>query len=249
VILPNLLLIAASAVGPQDAASPAQDASEHARVEVIRCRERVEADGNHTITLETATLLRTAAAVASFGQIALPYVDGYGDITYESVAIDKADGRHVDVANGLVEDVNPYGVTDTSIAADIHFKKLTVPGLEPGDRLSYRVVFTQKPLAPGSIFGGMKFSQLPGDPLQTYELDLPRNAPIRVSLREGLGTTWEDVPAGPDRLVRRLSLKVERPKPEKPVDKRALTELDVIFTSFSSWGDVGRWWWGLSRDA
>jgi hypothetical protein len=49
VTLPSLLLIVASAVGPQDAASPAQDASENACVEVIRCRERLDADGNHTV--------------------------------------------------------------------------------------------------------------------------------------------------------------------------------------------------------
>ena len=100
----------------------------------------VEGDGSFARTVEVRVLLRTANGVGEFGQIGSPYVDGYGDVAFEKVVIEKADGRIVEVNNGLVEDVIPFGVTQTSIAADIRFKKMTIPGLEPGDSLFCRMV-------------------------------------------------------------------------------------------------------------
>src|SRR5688572_8074493 len=177
----------------------------------LRYSDRIEADGRRHSSQEVRVLLRDGAAVAQFGQIGIPYVDGLGEVLFENVAIEKADGRRIEVSNGLVEDVNPFGVSGTSIAADVRFKKLTIPGLEPGDHLSYRVVLRQKPLAPGRIFGEMKFPGMISDPLQVYELDLPRDAGIAVELDEGLGLSWEVLPGPPDRLVRRLSVRPKRP--------------------------------------
>jgi len=62
----------------------------------------------------------------------MPYVDGYGDVLFDDVAIEKADGRRIQVTNGLVEDVNSFGIRGSSVAADVRLKKRTIPGLEPG---------------------------------------------------------------------------------------------------------------------
>lgn len=145
-------------------------------------------------------LLRDAAAVSKFGQIGMPYVDGFGEVTFAKVTIEKPDGRRIDATNGPVESINPFGVTESSLAADIRFKKLTVPSLEPGDRLSYRIALRQRPLAPGRICGEMKFPWMIGDPAQTYELDLPRAAGVAVELRNDLGVVWEEIPGPPELL-------------------------------------------------
>jgi tetratricopeptide (TPR) repeat protein len=233
----------AVAVVPQAAPAPTDAGNESACYELLRWRERIESDGSSTFTLDQKLLLTTAAAVTQYGQFAVPYTEGYGDVQFENIVIEKPDGRTVEVRNAVVEDAATTG---------IRYKKLTIPGLEPGDRLSYRVVSREKPLAPGHVFGQRKFNPAAGDPVQTYELDLPRSATIHVRLREGLGATWEDVPAPADRLVRRLSVKVERPGPDwKKVTKamiRSWTEPDVMFTSFHSWAEVGRWWWAASRE-
>lgn len=110
----------------------------------------------------------------------------------------------------------------------------------------------QRPLAPGRIFGEAKFTPAVSDPVQSYEFDLPRDTPINVRLRDGLGAVWEEIPAPPDRIVRRLNLRVARPaeRPEGPTEEetRAWSEPDVIFTNFKSWEEVGQWWWALSKD-
>jgi tetratricopeptide (TPR) repeat protein len=244
-----VLLLAATAVQAQATAPAAGDPGGVARVERLRCHERVESDGTHAITLDLAVFLPTPAALASFGQIAWPYLVGLSEVAFEDVRIEKPDGRRTDVTNGLLEDVNPFGVTDTAKFADLHFKKMTVAGLEPGDRLSYRIVSNQKPLTPGTIFGGFTFFNWPGTPVQTYELDLPKASSIRTRIRERLKGTWEDVPSAPDRFVRKLTFRPERDGADASGAVQAGPgDLDVVFTGFSSWGDVARWWWDFSRE-
>ncbi len=214
-------------------------------------RDRVDTGGAFTRRIDGRVFLRTPAAVQALGQIQFPYVVGYGEVAFEDIVVSKPDGRRVEVKGALIEDLNPFGVTVGPLAADMHVKKLTIPGLEPGDRLSYRVVQRQKPLTPGAVFGELRMPYLAGDPVQTYELDLPRGSALRVRVRPGLGAAWEDVASAPDRVVRRLNVKVPRPDPSAKVTKKLLAEWsdpDVIFTSFASWSEVARWWWDLSRD-
>jgi Flp pilus assembly protein TadD len=219
--------------------------------EALTYRDRVETGGQFSRTVEVRVLLRTPAAVSAFGQLESPYVVGYGEVAFEEVTIEKPDGHRVEVKNGLLEDVNPFGLTAMPVASDVRYKKLTLPGLAPGDRLTYRIVLRQKPLATGFAFGEMKLPPMLGDPVQVYELDLPRDGAIRVRLRPSLGATWENVASTADRVVRRLRLRVPGPDPDAKVTKKLLNEWaepDVIFTSFATWNEVARWWWSLSSD-
>jgi len=234
------------------AAKAEVQSGDYAQIDTLRVRQRVEADGTRETTVRIGVLLRTSAAVAAFGQVGFPYVDGFGEVSFDDVVVKKADGRLVTPKDLKPEDINPFGVSGLPIAADIRVRKLTIPGLEPGDRLSYRAVMRQRPLTPGKVFGDSKFIPMVSDPLQVLELDLPRDASINVRLREGLGAAWEDVPSPPDRIVRRLALRVPQPpeRPEGPseAEARAWSEPDVMYTNFKSWEDVGQWWWALSKD-
>ncbi len=106
-------------------------AGDYVTIDRLRYRDRIEADGRSERSTEMKILLRDGAAVAQFGQVAAPYVDGYGDAAFEDVVIEKPGGRRIEVTNGVLEDVNPFGITGSSISADVRFKKLTIPGLEP----------------------------------------------------------------------------------------------------------------------
>jgi tetratricopeptide (TPR) repeat protein len=246
-----LAAIGVSSDAADDPQAAARDAaSDSIRFDLVRYRDRIEEDGSSSRTLEARVFLRSAAAVAELGQIAVPYVDGLGQVQIEKLVVEKPDGRAVDARNATVEDINPFGITGTSNFADVRIKKVTVPGLEPGDLLSYQFVIRQKPLTPGRIFGEMKLMPALGDPVQSYELDLPRKADVQVRLRDGLGAAWQEVSAPPDRFVRKLALSVARPSPDKTPDKaqvQAWSEPDVTFTNFRTWPEVARWWWELSR--
>jgi tetratricopeptide (TPR) repeat protein len=244
-----LLFLAAPAIAQAPGAPGTVD---FVKFDRLQYRDRIESDGRFERSQEVTIVLRDGAAVAAFGQIGMAYVDGYGEVVFDSVVIEKADGRRIEVKDAPVEDINPFGVTGTSIAADVRFKKITIPGLEPGDRLSYRAALRQKPLSPGRIFAEMKFPGMTSDPLQVYELDLPRDPRIAVELAKDLGAAWEEVPGPPDRLVRRLSVRPKRPDfgTEGPTDAEleALHQPDVVLSNFRSWSEVAEWWWGVAKD-
>jgi hypothetical protein len=248
-----LAATAALAAASDDVAGKAIDSvSDPVRFDLARYRDRVGDDGSATRTFEARILLRTAAAVTEHGQILVPYIAGLGQVEIEKLLVEKPSGRSVDAKSATVEDINPFGITGTSTEADIRIKKVTVPGLEPGDVLSYQFVVRQKPLTPGRIFGEMKLLPAMGDPIQSYELDLPRKAGVQVRLREGLGAAWDDVPAPADRIVRKLALSVPRPgaddKPPDRATREGWSEPDVLYSNFGSWPEVAAWWSELARD-
>lgn len=251
-LLPLIALHAALLSNAQAAAATPEANGEYLAFETFRVRVRVENDGKQQTSLEVRVLLRTSAAVAQFGQLGLSYIDGFGEVSFEDVAIQKPDGRTVEPKDLKPEDINPFGSSGLPIAADVRVRKVTLPGLEPGDRLSYRVVLRQRPLLPGRVFGEGKLVPLLGDPVQSYELDLPSDPSIQVRLRSGLGAAWESVASPTLREVKRLSLRVPRPteRPDGPTeaDIEAATEPDIIFTNFKSWEDLGRSWWDLAKD-
>jgi tetratricopeptide (TPR) repeat protein/transglutaminase-like putative cysteine protease len=232
--------------------APPTPAADYLTFEEVRYSDKIESDGRVERVQHVKVLVRDAAAVAELGQIGMAYVDGYADVRFEDIIIEKPDGKRIEVKNGVVEDINPFGMTGTAAAADVRFKKLTLPGLEPGDRLSYRVVIAQRPLVPGRVFGEVKLAPLPSEPTQVYELDVPRDPGITVELRKDLGASWEDVPGPADRIKRRLTLRPRRPDFGKQGPTEAQTESllqpDVLFTTFRSWNEVAEWWWALSKD-
>ena len=237
-------------VAPTQAAGPTTRPGAH-QYERLRYSDRLDKDGTLLRIVDVQVKLNTAQGVAEFGQIGHAYLVGYGEVQFEEVAIEKADGRRIAVTNGLVEDVNPFGVTATSLPADLHYKRLTIPGLEAGDRLSYGTSARQKPLSPRIVFGETQLWPTAGSLVQVYELDVPRDMALTVRLRKDLGADWEVVPSSSDRLVRRLSLAVPPPDPAATLTKEArerLAEPEVMFTSFRSWNEVASWWWNLSKD-
>jgi transglutaminase-like putative cysteine protease/Flp pilus assembly protein TadD len=244
----TLVLAAQLAQPSPGAASP----GDYVRYESFDVRMRIEKDGFEEREIRAVQLLRTVEAVRELGQLQFPYFDGQDEVVVDEVSIQKPDGRSVAPKDLVPEVVNPFGVNSRSLSPDFRVHTVTVPGVEPGDRLSYRVVWRRRPLTPGTAFAQLSLLPLPGDPEQRLELDLPRDSPVRARLRDGLGAAWEEVPAAPDRLVRRLRLRVPRPdygpKGPTPAQRAARLVSDLVITSFGSLDEVARWWWALSKD-
>jgi tetratricopeptide (TPR) repeat protein len=241
---PVVLLLALAVASPSD--------SQPARFEFIRTRDRFDADGASERVQEARVHVRDSAGVAQFGQIAVPYVDGYGDVVFDALVIEKPDGRRIEVTAPVVEDLNPFGITALPVPADLKLKRLIVPGLEPRDRFSWRITVRQKPIFPAHVFGEMQFMKAGFAAEQAYELDLPADRQIAVRLRPGLGPAWEDVSSPPGRRIRRLTVRDAdtaggRQDATEESDTAEL-EPDVIFSSFRTWTEVGRWWWQLAQD-
>jgi tetratricopeptide (TPR) repeat protein len=208
-------------------------------------RDRVEEDGTSVRVTERTVHARNPLGVSMLGQIGGLYLAENGQVAFEQVVITKPDGRRVTVPGGAAEDINPFGLSGTT-ASDIRFRRLTIPGLETGDRLEFRIAVRTRPLFPGIVTGEMSFELDPAvAPTQVFELDLPASRPVAVRLREGFPGRLETLPSAEGRVVRRL-VREKSAAPEKA--EEATGDPDLLYTSFKSWPEVGRWWWSLSRD-
>jgi tetratricopeptide (TPR) repeat protein/transglutaminase-like putative cysteine protease len=248
-----LTLALALALAAQAAAlpTPVEPAPSY-RYESVRTHIRLEKDGFEERQIRSVVLLGSAEAVREFGQIGFPFAEGQDEVVIDEISVQKPDGRTIEPKDLLPEVVNPLGVNSLGVGPDVRIRKVTVPGLEPGDRLSARIVLRHRPITPGTTFTRLAINPLLGDPEQVVELDLPRDSPVRVRLREQLKATWEDLPARADRQVRRLRLRVPQPdygsKGPTAAERAARQAPDLVLSSFASWDEVSRWWWALSKD-
>jgi hypothetical protein len=85
--LPAVLLFIGGSVA-QVSGPPGDPSSDYVQYDLLSYRDRIEADGSSTRTMQTRVLLRTTTAVKEFGQIASSYVDGYGEVEFENVLIE-----------------------------------------------------------------------------------------------------------------------------------------------------------------
>ncbi|PYQ17380.1 MAG: hypothetical protein DMF80_00870, partial [Acidobacteria bacterium] len=242
----GLLCAAATSVAalaaPPSSMDAADDSKLPARIERLVVRDVLQADGSTSRSLEGLVSVRDAVGVSEFGQIGMPYIEGYGDVSFEEVAIEKPDGRRIEVKDGTTEDLNPLGMSSAPIPSDFRIRRLTVPGLSPGDHLSYRVITRHRPLFPNVVFGEFKFALEPAVAEQVYELDTPAGLDLSVRRRPEIGVEWEDRPSPPGRRVRRLAMRAPIAVPDgaSAADAEALAEPDVLYTSFRSWDQLAR---------
>jgi tetratricopeptide (TPR) repeat protein len=231
--------------GPQS--TPA-DSQLPAQIERMAVRDTLERDGRIERTTDVRVLVRDPSGVAQFGQIGGPFIEGLGEVGFDRLAIEKPDGRRLAVENGKVEDLNPFGMSAAPVAADFRFRRLTIPGLEPGDRLTYRITLRQKPLIPSVSAGEFKFIVGPIASEQVYELDTPSDLRLNVWRSPDVGADWEELAVSGGRSLRRLSLRAPIAIPKGNLPSDVLVAPDVIYSTFRSWEEVGKWWWGASRD-
>jgi len=251
VVLALVVFSSASPARPgQSGPSPATTADSQlpAQIERIAVRDTLERDGRIERTTDVRVLVRDPSGVAEFGQIGAPFIEGLGEVGFDRLAIEKPDGRRLAVENGKVEDLNPFGLSAAPVAADFRFRRLTVPGLEPGDRLTYRITVRQKPLIPSVSAGEFKFIVGPIASEQVYELDTPGDLRLNVWRRPDVGAEWEELAPSGGRSLRRLNLRAPIPIPKGNLPSDVLVAPDVIYSTFRSWEEVGKWWWGASRD-
>ena len=138
-LLPTLVLLADL---PAFQKAPSADGSRSSvLIERSLVQDRVEHDGALVRVITRTAFLRDPAGVAAFGQIGQAYIADHGEVAFEDVTIEKADGHRVPVSASAAEDINPFGMSGT-VPSDFRFRRLTIPGLEPGDRLHFRT--TQK---------------------------------------------------------------------------------------------------------
>jgi tetratricopeptide (TPR) repeat protein/transglutaminase-like putative cysteine protease len=256
--LVSVLPFLASPTHPALAASGAPPATPSTVIRNLATRIDVAPDGKFRTSTELTVALSDASAVERWGSLSLPYQVEVEEVRLTDLRVTKADGRERRLEIPASEDATLSGAFDGPVYTDIHVRHFTIPSLEAGDVLHYRIEEERRtPLAPGHFWTEHRFTRDAVVDDETLELLLPAGRRFIVKVRDGADI--ETVPfAVPDgrQAYRWRHRQTTVPEPTEAevaartaqfVRGRVLDPADVQVTSFPDWKAVAAWYSGLAR--
>ena len=204
-------------------------------------------DGTSRADLQVVINVLSEAGVQRFGQLVFAYNSSNQKLEVISVEIRKA-GSSSFTSASAVRDVAPFGSGGAPAYSDYREKRVTVPGLRPGDTVAYHIARTiTMPLAPDHFWFEHDFVKDAIVLDEQLEISVPRNNAIKLKTEPGAD------PVISDETERRIyRWKRSRPTREGKAEKnKRLSESqvpDVQLTTFENWEDVGRCYAPLVRE-
>jgi tetratricopeptide (TPR) repeat protein len=247
----------ASATPPKTAADYAQEpiVYEHKRAVL-----RYENDGSGTNEVFVRMRVNTAAGLQKAGQLILNYNAANERLEIRSIHVVKPDGSATTVPPSAVQDLTAPVAREAPVYTDAMEKHVTIPSIAVGDVVEYSVFHTFQPLAAGQF---LQTWDLVSDAIsldEQVELNVPRDRAVKLKSPPGVEPTVSD--DGDRRVYHWKASNLETPKVDfQSAMKRAkfdpatllrgapqLEGRRILFSTFQSWDDVGRWYAGLEHD-
>src|SRR5258708_7386593 len=233
-------------------ANPTQDKSDYSQepyvFERFVTQVAFQKDGTSRGDLQVVINVLSEAGVQRFGQLVFAYNSSNQKLEVISVEIRKA-GSSSFTSASAVRDVAPFGSGGAPAYSDYREKRVTVPGLRPGDTVAYHIARTiTMPLAPDQFWFEHDFVKDAIVLDEQLEISVPRNSAIKLKTEPGAD------PVISDETERRIyRWKRSRPAREgkAPEKNKRLFESqvpDVQITTFENWDEVGRCYAPLVRE-
>jgi len=226
-------------------------------IELLETRARFESDGSGLRELHVVVQLRSEAGARQFSQLAFEYNRAFEQLEIHGLRVQHASGGSMEILPGAIGDRTVSAAQDAPAYQDVREKFVHAAGLEPGDRLEYRVVTTwvHPPFAPDFFFSH-SFGEESNVAKENLELNLPagRQAALRTAPGLPAPVTERGGTGAGARVVYRWSLS----EPQKLHDNKEAGDTghataDVTVTTFASWAEVaqrvGRFFAGQSKPA
>jgi hypothetical protein len=205
-------------------------------------------DGTSRADLQVVINVLSEADVQRFGQLVFAYNSSNQKLEVISVEIRKA-GSSSFTSASAVRDVAPFGSGGAPAYSDYREKRVTVPGLRPGDTVAYHIARTITiPLAPDQFWFEHDFVKDAIVLDEQLEISVPRNSTVKLRTEPGAD------PVISDETERRIyRWKISRPTREGKAPKKnkwaSESQVpDVQITTFENWEDVGRCYAPLVRE-
>jgi tetratricopeptide (TPR) repeat protein len=212
---------------------------------------RVQPTGQSSRFHQVAVKVFTQRGVDAFRTFPITWSPARQEVAVLRVRITKPDGSVVESFGDQDRSINePW----SGMYYDARARELSFPALAPGDvlELRYRIEDSARDNLLSDYWGDVDHVQTVAPKLRyQYLVDMPASRPLYWN-RQRLGTRvhGEESDAGEPgrRLYRFTAQKVPRivPEPGMPGWAEVATTLHV--STYQTWDQVGRYWWGLVRD-
>ena len=236
-----------------DAVPPAPDYSKEAAVtELTSVKVSFENDGTSTQEVTLRARIQSDAGVQRYGLLTFTYQGATQTIEVVYLRVRKPDGALVVTPPDNIQDMDAGITHEAPFYSDLREKHAAVKGLSPGEMLEYQVRWhTTKPLAPGQFWYDYDFDHEAIVLDEQLEVTVPRDRSIKM---KSLSVKPVVTEAEGHRIYKWTASNLENHSKDnqasKNIDARLgrLPQPDVQISSFQSWDEVGKWYWGLQRE-
>jgi hypothetical protein len=223
------------------AKKPAEAVSQTpAQIELLETHIRFEADGSSRKEVHALVRINTELGTRQFARLNFDYNRAFETVEIPQARITHASGGTADILPSAVTDQPNPAVVDAAAYQDIRRKNVRILGLQPTDKLEYRVITTttHAPLGPDFYM----FHTFAKDAIVTeekFELDLPAARAVQLRVNPETPASYEGKSGdGADaRMIRRWEYRWAAPdsKTTAAAKESASSEPDVALTTFTSW--------------
>ena len=223
------------------AKKPAEAVSQTpAQIELLETHIRFEPDGSSRKEVHARVRINTELGTRQFARLSFDYNRVFESVEIPLARITHAGGGTADILPSAVTDQPNPAVVDAAAYQDIRHKTVRILGLQPTDRLEYRVITTttHAPLGPEFYL----FHTFAKDAIVTeelFELDLPAARAVQLRVNPETPPSYEGKSEdGADaRMIRRWEYRWAALDSKSPAaaKQNAAGEPDVTLTTFSSW--------------
>ena len=248
-----LLALPARAQTPAAASSSPSDYSKEASVgELASMKVAFENDGTSTEELVMRVRVQSDAGVKRYGLLTYGYQGATQTIEVGYVRVRKPDGSIVVTPPDNIQDLDAGITREAPFYSDIREKHVAVKGLSPGDTLEYQIRWqTTKPLAPGQFWYNYNFEHEAILLDQELQISVPRERAVKLK-SASMNPAISEAP-GRRIYTWKTSNVADHSKDNeaaKALDaiRGQLPQPDVQMSTFQSWDEVGKWYWGLQHE-
>jgi Domain of Unknown Function with PDB structure (DUF3857)/Transglutaminase-like superfamily len=227
--------------------------------EFLHATMRYESEGTGSLEVQGRIRVNTAAGLARAGQLVFNYNAANEKLDVRSVQVIKADRSVIHAGPEAVQDLSSPLARLAPMYTDARQKHVTVPGLEVGDTVDYDVAtVTVQPLMPGQFWQTWNFTDDAICLEEQVDLNVPLNRSIKLKSPPGIEPA---VHQDGDRRIYHWAASNLRHRDEADFfnnfkfDVPSLLQgvrlppgRKIMFSTFQSWEEVGRWYAQLERD-
>lgn len=226
---------------------------EAAVIEELSTKIAFDNDGNLTDEQTSRIRVQTDSGVQHWGLLNFPFQSATQTVEIDYVRVRKPDGSIQITPPDNVQDLDAEITRSAPFYSDLREKHVAVKGLGKGDILEFEAHWHAiKPLIPGQFWYQHNFHH-DGIVLgERLEIRVPAERTVKVKGPQATQTVTTEAGA---RIYAWTYSKLQRSTKPENDEKTAieaargrLPSPDVQISSFQSWEEVGRWYWGLQKD-
>ena len=219
--------------------------------ELISLKINFENEGTSVQEQTFRARIQSDAGVQRFGLLTFSYQGSTQTVEFDYVRVRKPDGTIIVTPPDNVQDLDAGITRDAPFYSDLREKHVAVKGLSAGDTLEYQVRWrSTKSLAPGQFWYNYNFEHSGIVLDEQLLVSVPRERAIKVKCPSvnfffidygcSVFYTWKT-----SNLV--VHSKDDETKKSIAANLGRLPPPDVQVSSFQSWDEVGKWYWGLQQ--